>query len=320
MATAPDYNRFLRALKAAGDPLRAEILRLLARDSFGVLELAHMLDVSQPALSHHLKILSKAGLVTTRRDGTSIYYRRCAPDAPSHVATCRATLFEALDSFELPADLRARRDDVYRDRAARSRAFFRDNARAFDDQRALICPADVYLGAVEALLPVRGRQAVDVGPGDGEALELLAKRFLRVLGVDNAKEMLARAAQRIDSSGLKGVALREAEFTDVKRPHADFILMAMVLHHAPSPQAFIVHAASLLSAGGRLVVVELVTHTQDWTREACGDLWLGFEPDEIVTLATRAGLVRAEEPQYLAQRNGFRIQVHAFDSPQGATS
>ncbi len=318
MSAASDYGRLLGALKAAGDPLRAEILRLLARDSFGVLELAHMLDVSQPALSHHLKILSKAGLVTTRRDGTSIYYRRCAPDAPSQVAACGTTLFEALDSFELPSNLRARRDEVYRERASRSRAFFRDNARAFDDQRALVCDADVYLGAVEAVLPARGRQAIDVGPGDGDALELLANRFARVLGIDNSKEVLARAAQRIDRDGLSGVTLREAEFTDVKRPHADFILMAMVLHHAPSPQAFVAHAASLLSARGRLVIVELVTHAQAWTREACGDVWLGFEPDEIVALATRAGLTRADEPQYLAQRNGFRIQVHAFDSQQGA--
>ncbi|NJN52007.1 MAG: metalloregulator ArsR/SmtB family transcription factor [Gammaproteobacteria bacterium] len=230
MASESEYTRYLATLKAVGDSLRADILRLLARDSFGVLELAHMLDISQPALSHHLKILTTAGLLTTRRDGNSIFYRRCAGDAST---SYRGAVLDALDSFPLDAKLGARRDDIHRERAARSRTFFRDNARAFHEQRALICAPDVYLPALAALLPERGRQAIDVGPGDGEALALLSPRFERVHGIDNSAEMLARARQCIDDERLPNITLRDAEFTAVKRPRADFVLMAMVLHHAP---------------------------------------------------------------------------------------
>jgi ArsR family transcriptional regulator len=317
MQTETDYGAFLGALKAVADPLRADILRLLARDSFGVLELAHMLDVSQPALSHHLKILATAGLVTTRRDGNSIYYRRCTVDEQIPAAMCRTATFDALDSFPLNSRLRARRDEVHRERAARSQAFFRANARAFEEQRALICHPDIYLPALTDMIPDCGRCAIDVGPGDGEALPILSTRFERVLGVDNSKEMLDRAQRRIANDGLDNVTLREAEFTAVKRPRADFVLMAMVLHHAASPMEFLAHTTELLASGGRLVVVELVKHAQAWAREACGDLWLGFEPEEITDFARHAGFA-VRDPQFLAQRNGFRIQLHAFDLIQGA--
>src|SRR5690606_41626405 len=53
--------------KACGDLLRLEILRALRHNAFGVLELCNLFDVRQPAMSHHLKVLAKAGLVETQR-------------------------------------------------------------------------------------------------------------------------------------------------------------------------------------------------------------------------------------------------------------
>ena len=52
--------------KAAGDPLRLAVLRVLSQDSFGVLELSQIFEFRQSGMSHHLKILLQAGLVTTR--------------------------------------------------------------------------------------------------------------------------------------------------------------------------------------------------------------------------------------------------------------
>ncbi len=62
--------------KAGGDPLRLNILRALANDSFGVLELAQIFAIGQSGMSHHLKVLAQAGLVATRREGNAIFYRR----------------------------------------------------------------------------------------------------------------------------------------------------------------------------------------------------------------------------------------------------
>ncbi len=57
---------------ALADPTRRAILARLAREgSVTVTELAKPLDISQPAVSKHLKVLERAGLVTTGRDGVN---------------------------------------------------------------------------------------------------------------------------------------------------------------------------------------------------------------------------------------------------------
>src|SRR5690554_654237 len=62
--------------KAAGEPLRLGILQLLRQGAFGVLELCQIFEVKQSGMSHHLKVLAQAGLVSTQREGNSIFYRR----------------------------------------------------------------------------------------------------------------------------------------------------------------------------------------------------------------------------------------------------
>jgi ArsR family transcriptional regulator len=57
-----------------GDPNRLRLLYLVAECPRNVTELTDALDVAQPTVSHHLRILRERGLVTTERDGTSIYY------------------------------------------------------------------------------------------------------------------------------------------------------------------------------------------------------------------------------------------------------
>ena len=56
------------------DPTRILILYLLADSPRYVSELADALDVKQPTVSHHLKVLRERGLVTTTREGNAIRY------------------------------------------------------------------------------------------------------------------------------------------------------------------------------------------------------------------------------------------------------
>lgn len=60
--------------KAIGDPVRIDILKLLAEGPRSVGEIVDAFDLSQPAISHHLGILKSAGLVTTRKENRSIIY------------------------------------------------------------------------------------------------------------------------------------------------------------------------------------------------------------------------------------------------------
>jgi len=60
--------------KALGDEVRLKILYMLTEREMCVCEIIDRLDMSQPAVSHHLKILRQAGLVKDSRDGKWIYY------------------------------------------------------------------------------------------------------------------------------------------------------------------------------------------------------------------------------------------------------
>ena len=56
------------------DPQRLKLLYLVAERARNVTELTEALDIAQPTVSHHLRILRERGLVTAERDGTSVYY------------------------------------------------------------------------------------------------------------------------------------------------------------------------------------------------------------------------------------------------------
>lgn len=61
-------------LKAAGDPARARILKLLEGRELCVCELIEILDLSQSTVSGHLSILKNAGLVKDRKSGRRAHY------------------------------------------------------------------------------------------------------------------------------------------------------------------------------------------------------------------------------------------------------
>jgi ArsR family transcriptional regulator len=102
-----------------------------------------------------------------------------------------------------------------------------------------------------------------------------------------------------------------ASLTEVQ---ADIVVMNMVLHHTPDPARTLREAAATLAPGGALLITELCEHGQGWARENCGDLWLGFAPEQLQAWAAEAGLA-ASAAHYLAQRNGFTLQVQLFQAP-----
>src|SRR4051794_28438757 len=66
------------AFKALGDPVRLQLMSMIASAPDGeicVCDLTPAFDLSGPTISHHLKTLREAGLVTAQRRGTWVYYR-----------------------------------------------------------------------------------------------------------------------------------------------------------------------------------------------------------------------------------------------------
>ena len=73
----PDQARRIAALaKALGDPIRVQLLDVLRKHAgeVCVCELVPLFDVSQPTVSHHLKVLRDAGLVASEKRGLWVYY------------------------------------------------------------------------------------------------------------------------------------------------------------------------------------------------------------------------------------------------------
>ncbi|WP_420858989.1 ArsR/SmtB family transcription factor [Marivivens marinus] len=65
---------YQESLAALADPTRRQVFETLARAPGPVGEIAKGLPVSRPAVSQHLKVLSDAGLVVARQDGTRRIY------------------------------------------------------------------------------------------------------------------------------------------------------------------------------------------------------------------------------------------------------
>jgi hypothetical protein len=75
----PDFELLLRYLKALADQSRLRMLGLLAARERSVEELATLLDLKAPTISHHLALLKALDLVAMRADGTTHLYRLNAP-------------------------------------------------------------------------------------------------------------------------------------------------------------------------------------------------------------------------------------------------
>lgn len=70
-----DFERMRRRLAALSDSTRQQIVSVLSTERLNVSELTERFKLSQPAISHHLRILSGAGLLVQEREGRERLYR-----------------------------------------------------------------------------------------------------------------------------------------------------------------------------------------------------------------------------------------------------
>jgi ArsR family transcriptional regulator len=74
----PEAERLARLLKAVADPARIQLLSIVHASPEGeacVCDLTESLGLTQPTVSHHLKVLTDAGILTRERRGTWAYFR-----------------------------------------------------------------------------------------------------------------------------------------------------------------------------------------------------------------------------------------------------
>ena len=69
-----DYAAYAKVFKALSDPKRLQIIDMLSNGELCACKILEAFSISQPTLSHHMKILCDAGIVQGRRDGKWVHY------------------------------------------------------------------------------------------------------------------------------------------------------------------------------------------------------------------------------------------------------
>lgn len=278
----------LDTLKALADPCRLRLVAVLLAGEFTVQELTAILGMGQSRISRHLKILTEAGVLSVKRQGTWSYYR--AGGESPFFAAIRLAVAQGVEALpERTADLAAVAR-VLEERRRRSQEFFDRHARQWDDLARTLLPVPPYREQLLALVP-EGKTVVEVGLGTGGLLPALAAKAHNVIGVDHSPAMLEEARRRLASGGVSGVELRLGEMTHLPLPDnsVDCALLNMVLHHAADPAAVLVEIRRVLMPGGVLALADLCRHERETAREQLADQWLGFEEEELSAWLKTAG-------------------------------
>ena len=102
MPAEENFREIAFLFQQLSDPSRLRLLWLLCHSEECVCNLAAAVDMSAPAISHHLKNLKRSGLITSRREGKEVYYTlsNTAPAKLLHKTV--DALFEISISFKLP--------------------------------------------------------------------------------------------------------------------------------------------------------------------------------------------------------------------------
>jgi len=282
----------LDILKALSEEVRLRIFRLVSMQELYVNELVSILEMSQPRVSRHLAILKNAALVVDRREGNWIYYHASDSADDQFAAEIRRAIDDhLLDDEFFPEDI-SRLGDVLARRKASSTAWFDTVASEWDRiKRNYIQDMLPFMVATNFIQS--GAVAADIGTGTGEVLLTLAKSAGKVIGIDSSEKMLDVCRDRIAENGLDNVELRlgDAEALPLDDGECDTVFSSMLLHHLPNPPQGVAEMSRVLAPGGKVVIIDLVKHANDWTREVMADLWLGFTEQQIQDYLRQSGFV-----------------------------
>jgi SAM-dependent methyltransferase/predicted transcriptional regulator len=276
--------------EALADATRLRVLRLLERHELGVNDLMDVLQLPQSSVSRHLKLLCERGFVTTRSHGPSNLYAMHVSELPPDTRRLWQAVREQCDTW--PAirqdELRlARRLDG---RGQASHAYFSRAAGQWERLRRELYGAVFGDAALRGLLP-REWTVADLACGAGSVAAALAPHVARVVAVDGSTAMLRAAKKRL--SAAANVELRHGalEALPIDGASCDAALLLLGLAYVRQPAAAVAEAARILKPGGRLSVVDLLRHDREDFRRQTGQQRLGFDPDELRSLITEAGLV-----------------------------
>jgi len=283
----------LKVLRALADPTRLRIIVLLERDELSVNELQEITHLGQSRISTHLGLLQESMLVESRREGKRTYYRvhRESEGLAKELVKLGITAGRDLPEFSADQTNLKRLLSLRNEQAT---VYFNQVAGRFDRSYG---PGRSWQAFGHLLLRIIPPLVVaDLGSGEGLLSELLARRALRVIAVDNSEKMVAFGTAKARKNGLKNLEFRlgDLESPPIDRESVDLVILSQALHHAADPARAIASAHGLLKPGGQIMILDLLKHSFENARELYGDRWLGFKESDLHRWLEAAGFKKSE--------------------------
>ena len=278
---------FLRLL---ADPTRLRLLLLLEQEELSVAELQDVLGMGQSRISSHLAQLKRAGVVEDRRAGKNVYYG-LANEGKLGPRRSKVSELTRVLARELPETQRDRTalKLVLRKRQDKAREYFDQLAgrfgRSYVPGRSWQALAHTMIAMLPPLV------VADLGAGEGTLSQLLAKKARKVIAIDNAQKMVEFGSALAKKHGFKNLEYRlgDIENPPIEKNSIDLAIFSQALHHAIHPERAIAAAHRVLKKGGRIVVLDLLSHRFEKARELYADHWLGFSEIELHQWLEAAG-------------------------------
>ncbi len=302
----------LPLIKALADETRLRLMHVLNRFELSVNELVAILEMGQSRVSRHLKILTGAGLLDSRRDGLWVFYS--APEeGPGREFIDALMPFIVTDpALQADADMA---EKIIEERARKTKQFFNSIAEDWDQlNRDIIGDFDLPATIMENM--PRCKVALDLGCGTGSLMERMLEKSLSVIGVDGSPRMLELAKRRL-AEDTERVSLRigELEHLPLRDGEADFAVVNMVLHHLSHPGDALKEIRRVLRHGGRLVLADFDKHENEKMRSEYGDRWLGFDMTSLALKLTEAGFSLKSSKSFAVER-GLSIHLIVAENSQ----
>ena len=280
----------VKSLRAISDPTRLRLLLLLLEEELTVAELQEILGMGQSRISASLTLLKREGIASHRRVGKNIFYS-VQSEAVSALrpllAAARHELPEAAhDAAAVGFALRKRKD--------KAAEYFNRLAGKFG---RTYLPGRSWQALAHALLRLLPPMVIaDLGAGEGTLAQLLARGAKKVIAIDNSEKMVEFGGNLAREHGWKNLEYRLGDIEDppIEDESVDLALFSQALHHASSPQKAVSAAHRILRNGGRVIILDLASHTHEQARELYADVWLGFSEVELQRILKRAGFSRIE--------------------------
>ena len=283
---------WLATLAQLGDLARARPLRLVEQAELGVGELAAAAQLPQSTVSRHLKALHEHGWIIKRSEGASSFYRLLPQSLDPDLRRLWENTRDRVASGPGFADDAARLSEVLASRRTDSQAFFGRVGGEWHEMRQELFGTGFGPEAMLGLLDPDWVVA-DLGCGTGDATERIAPVVREVIAVDREPAMLQACRKRLGSRN--NIRFVEAALRSLPLENAslDAAVIMLVLHHLPDPVAVLTEISRVLRPGGRVLVVDMVSHEREEYRHDMGHQHLGFEESIVRGWTATAGFDRS---------------------------